>query len=226
METLGLSGRQLNALRRVAKSSSYHLTFGVGVDTGSVNRRGSLVSNSLILADRLVSEFEVLREPGDALGRLYDRAVAKYGVQAVYKWLRSELNEVRPSSSLEELAKFPWNSIWTLCLDDAFEQAYEAVRSEHSRKSKTVSWDDPYSSTRDLSIIHLHGHLRYASPRRVLFSLAPNADPASKKAVWASTFTDTYGISPMVIFGGPLRDEPDIEATIAGRKPEHEAPSF
>ncbi|MGR6971015.1 SIR2 family protein [Streptomyces cynarae] len=123
-------------------------------------------------------------------------------------------------------ARTPWSTVWTLNIDDTFEQAYDRVKSDSSRNIFTINWDDDFRHTNDLFVVHLHGCVDRTAPRRLIFSLSEYASSAVAQAAWPLNFRDIYGVSPFVVVGARLRDEPDIEAAVARRKPVSEAPSF
>lgn len=221
-----LDEAQLGALRRAAANSRYHLLLGAGASLDSTSRNGRYLPNSTALAQELADAFEVPLEDGDLLWRIYARAVEKAGAPSVYGWLRERFFQVKPPPWLSTYARFPWEVVWTLNLDDSFERAYEAAKSEVSRVLMPLSWDDDFRLGRELPVVHLHGHTLETEPRALVFSLTEYADAAVAYAAWPITFRDLYGVSPMVIIGARLRDEPDIEAVVARRQPEIDAPSF
>lgn len=223
---LGLSADQLVALRRTAANSGYHLFMGAGAAIDSLSSDGRNLPLGGQLADELAQAFDVEIEDGDQLWRIYSRATAKHSDAVVYAWLRKRFHNVQPPAWMETYARFPWQCVWTLNLDDSFEKSYDRVRTESSLPLRIVSWDDEYVMNRDLSVVHLHGHVFDNDPRKLVFSLAEYADAAVARAPWPVIFRDVYGVTPMVIIGARLRDEPDIESIVARRLPEHDAPSF
>jgi hypothetical protein len=143
-----------------------------------------------------------------------------------YDWLRELFHEVTPPGWMDPFARFPWQCVWTLNADDSFEQAYGRVMGEGSRAIRRVNWDDQFSMTRDLSVVHLHGKVDKEEVQRLVFSLSDYAEAAVAGAAWPTNFRDNYGIAPFVIVGARIRDEPDIEAVVARSKPAHTAPTF
>ncbi|MDX1890424.1 SIR2 family protein [Mycolicibacterium sp. 050158] len=223
---LHLEAEQLSALRRTVANSGYHLLLGAGASVDSRLRDGRQLPLGNQLADELSAHFRVPREDGDLLWRTYARAVARHSEDAVYAWLRDRFNDAQSPEWMSVLARSPWACVWTLNLDNTFENAYSKVASDASRQLRSVSWDDEYRMDRDLSVVHLHGHVLHQTPRKLVFSLEEYADTAVARAAWPIAFRDLYGVSPFVIIGARLRDEPDVEAIVARRLPEHAAPSF
>jgi len=224
--SLGLSNDQEQALRRAALNGDYHLLLGAGASRESLSRNGSPLPTGPELAALLASEFGAPLEEGDLLWRVYARAVERAGEATVYAWFRSRFWEVSPPAWMDTYARTPWACVWTLNVDDSFERAYARVTSEASRRLSTVNWDDEFRLTRHLSVVHLHGCADRDAPRRLVFSLNEYASTAVARAAWPLNFRDIYGVTPFVIVGARLRDEPDIEAVVSGRKPVHDAPSF
>ncbi|WFF01550.1 hypothetical protein [Micromonospora sp. WMMD964] len=226
MADLGLSGDQTEALLRAAANGDYHLLLGAGASRDSVARNGSKLPGSQDLLKQLAAEFGVKYDADDLLWRVYDRVVQKAGAKPVYDWLRELFHEVTPPDWMDPFARFPWQCVWTLNVDDSFERAYGRVMGEGSRAIRRVNWDDQFSMTRDLSVVHLHGKVDEEEAQRLVFSLSEYADAAVAGAAWPANFRDNYGIAPFVIVGARIRDEPDIEAVVARRKPVHPAPTF
>jgi hypothetical protein len=222
-----LSANQKRALRRAVRNGDYHLLLGSGASLDSIGGKKEKLPNSTDLAQQIADHFKVPIEEGDWLWRVYARAVEDSGEEAVYQWLRKSFWGVNPPVWMDAYARVPWSSVWTLNIDDTFEQAYDRVKTETSRKKITVNWDEEFRHSRDLYVIHLHGCVdRDSPPRRLIFSLSEYADAQVARAAWPLNFRDIYGVSPFVVIGARLRDEPDIEKIVASRKPIHEAPSF
>ncbi|MFH8840122.1 SIR2 family protein [Streptomyces sp. NPDC017868] len=225
--TIELTANQKKALRRAVHNGDYHLLLGAGASRDAVSRNGSSLPTGPELATLLAERFNVPIEEGDLLWRIYARAVEDAGENQVYDWLRSTFWEVTPPDWMDVYARTPWSTVWTLNIDDVFEQAYARVRSDESRSLVTVNWDDEFRQSRHLSVVHLHGCVdRDMERRRLVFSLSEYSGSSMASAAWPLNFRDTYGLLPFVIIGARLRDEPDIEAVIANRTPSHEAPSF
>lgn len=223
---LDITGEQRQALRRAVLNGDYHLLLGAGSSLSSRNAAGAALPTSVQLCEMISKHFRVPFEDGDLLWRVYDRAVDEVGEQAVYEWLRLQFSSVTPPDWMDVIARTPWSAVWTLNLDDTFERAYDRVKTETSRDLRVINWDDEYKKDRTLPIVHLHGCVDGRKPKKLVFSLSEYANVAVSRSAWPINFRDLYGVSPFVIIGARLRDEPDIEAVVARRKPSHEAPSF
>ena len=224
--SLDLSDHQLAALRRAALNGDYHLLLGAGASRESLSPDGTPLPMAQKLGQQIAEEFDVPIEPGDLLWRLYARAVDEVGDDTVYAWLRRRFWNVMPPAWMDVYARTPWAMVWTLNIDDSFEQAYCRVKSNDSRALLTVNWDDEFRSGRELSVIHLHGCVDRGRTRKLVFSLSEYASAAIANKTWPLSFRDIYGVSPFVIIGARLRDEPDIEAVVSNRVPAHDAPTF
>lgn len=221
-----LTIEQMTALKRAVRNGEYHLLLGAGSSLDSINKFGENLPNSGELISQLSKTFQVPSEPGDLLWRIYDRAVEATGNTRVYDWLKKRFWGVKHPYWMEYYARSPWSTVWTLNIDDSFESAYRNISGETTRELETLNWDDPYRYGKKLNVIHLHGVLDTEEPRRLVFSLREYAGSAAERAAWPANFHDSYGNSPFVILGARMRDEPDIEAVVAGRQPSSSAPSF
>lgn len=221
-----LSVDQKVAIRRAALNGDYHLLLGAGASRDSTSPEGDLLPGSEGLSEEMSRVFKVEMESGDLLWRIYDRAVRVAGEEEVYQWLKKKFWKVSHPYWMNYYARSPWNTVWTLNIDDSFEAAYASIKGVESRELRILNWDDDYSKSKMLDVIHLHGIVDRDEPRSLVFSLSEYASSAASSAAWPLNFRDSYGNSPFVIIGARLRDEPDIENVIARRSPTNEAPSF
>ncbi|PBB07156.1 hypothetical protein CKW39_15165 [Kocuria sp. WRN011] len=224
--SIDITEEQRLSLRRAARNSEYHLLLGAGASMDSTSRLGNPLPGSSALIEQLCVAFNVPAEEGDLLWRIYDRSVQAAGEARVYSWLKERFWGVKHSYWMEYYARSPWNIVWTLNIDDTFESAYRAIAQESSRQLETLNWDSDFRQSRNLNVIHLHGVVDTIPPRKLVFSLSEYAGSAASRAAWPANFHDVYGNSPFVILGARMRDEPDIEAVVSGRRPTHSAPSF
>lgn len=217
----------LESARRAAINGEYNLLLGAGASLDALSPSGKKLPAAKKLSEMLAAEFSVPLEDDDLLWRIYDRAVTQTSEAAVYEWLRSIFFNTEPPIWMRQYANFRWETVWTLNIDDSFENSYELVRTEFSRALSVDSWDEYTPQRNDtLSVVHLHGTVTPESPKRLVFSLSEYQEAMVSRSAWPSIFRDTYGVKPFVIIGARLRDEPDIEKIIAGRRPFHTAPSF
>src|SRR3712207_8004356 len=59
---------------------------------------------------------------------------------------RDRFNKVQPPPWMSSYARFPWEGVWTLNLDDSFENAYSAIASSASRAIRSVSRSEEHTS--------------------------------------------------------------------------------
>ncbi|WP_103351578.1 SIR2 family protein [Amycolatopsis sp. CA-128772] len=223
---LGLTGAQESAIRRAVLAGDYNLLLGAGASLESIDTAGVPLPTGMQLAKLIADEFDVPMEEGDLLWRVYSRAIESVGRSDVYKWLRQKFWGVKPPNWMDLLARAPWSTVWTLNIDDSFEQAYSRVATDLSRIIRVINWDDDFKQSHDLQVVHLHGCVDRNTPRKLIFSLSEYTQAGTSRAAWPLNFRDMYGVSPFVIIGARLRDEPDIEAVVANRTPRQDAPSL
>lgn len=221
-----LNQSQKSALRRAALNGEYQLLLGGGASRDSLSPTGQPLPMSAELAEKLSQKFSVANESDDLLWRIYARAIDAGGRAWVYNYLREIFWRTQPPPWMDKYARFPWDRVWTLNLDDSFENSYARVRSDASRELTVRTWDSDFVHDRTLSVIHLHGAVASAEPGELVFSLSEYSNSIASRAAWPLAFRDAWGTSPFVVVGARLRDEPDIEAVIAQRRPGQTAPSI
>ncbi|GAA3284120.1 SIR2 family protein [Dactylosporangium vinaceum] len=125
-----------------------------------------------------------------------------------------------------DMVQLPWRRVWTLNIDDTFERAYDATINPISRKLQIVNWDEPYSESGDLQVIHLHGHVRGSRPSKLVFSFAEYQAAAKTHPVWDQVLAGVMGTEPFLVIGARMLEDPDIESLLMKRPPNGTAPSF
>jgi hypothetical protein len=172
------------ACRRAVRNGRYHLMLGAGASLGSADSVGRPLPAAAGLAEELSTEFKVPLEKGDLLWRIYARSVDRHGAARVYAWLRARFDGCLPPPWMFKCANAPWEMVWTLNLDDSFERAYSPGRSDMARKLAVVSWDDEFrmQTGKQLTVVHLHGHVRDADARALVFSLSEYTDSILARA--------------------------------------------
>ncbi|WP_158614790.1 SIR2 family protein [Micromonospora sp. BL1] len=119
----------------------------------------------------------------------------------------------------------PWRRVWTLNIDDTFENAYGKDKPEE-RKLQVVDWQDPYSESGDLQVIHLHGHIMGHEPRTLVFSFTEYQSAARSHPVWDQVLGGVIGTEPFLVIGAKMLDDQDVEALLMQNPPRGTAPSF
>jgi hypothetical protein len=125
-----LSRRQAGLLRDAARSGRYHLLLGAGASAGAQNSRGDLPM-APGLVDILAQRFPSAPIPADtALPRAYQRAVSVSSPEAVWWVLREVFLHSNHREWYSTFATLPWKRVWTLNVDDVFENAYRRAKTQ------------------------------------------------------------------------------------------------
>ncbi|MEU8433636.1 SIR2 family protein [Streptomyces sp. NPDC029216] len=222
-----LTANQLRYLKTAARNGSYQILLGAGASHGARNRHGT-VPMAKALVKALAEEYRQvpINTEEDTLSRAYQRAVLGTSPEAVWRFLKKVFGEVEHSAWFTDLICLPWRRVWTLNVDDAVEQAYRSSPLAPYRPARTISWDDSFSETGDLEVIHLHGHIIDAKPRKLIFSLSEYQAAAQKHVVWDGVLASAIGAKPLVVVGARLLDDPDVERLLTRNRPTAPAPSL
>lgn len=223
---LALSSRKLIAVRNAARGGQYQLLLGAGASIGAANSHGPLP-----LAEELV---EILshRFPnapirtGDSLPRAYQRASMASSKDQLWNTFVEIFKGASHQSWFQNLANVPWRRVWTLNVDDTFENSYNPYAWSGRRSIRTINWDDPYLETGELEVVHLHGHIVGRAATKLIFSFSEYQAAAAMKPVWDQVLAGVLGVEPFVILGARILGDPDVEALISNNKPSATAPSF
>ncbi|MEU1179280.1 SIR2 family protein [Streptomyces sp. NPDC005820] len=223
---LGLSAKDLKSARNAARGGEYHLLLGAGASKGASNSRGAL-PDAKGLVSVLGEEFKNARITDSiSLHRAYQRALVVSSPEKVWRFLKSVFSGAEHDEWFHKLAIMPWNRVWTLNIDDAFENAFEAAREKTRRRLRTVNFDDPFSETGGLEVVHLHGHVIGPNPKGLIFSLTEYQQLASEKRVWKQVLDGCLSTKPFVVIGASILGDPDVEAALLGSSPCATAPSI
>lgn len=220
---LGKRGRSAIA---AALKGDYELLLGAGASLGATNRNGAL-PNSKQLVSLLGSRYKSAPiSPEDSLSRAYQRALMSTTEANVWAFMSEIFSLAHHDAWFRDLAGLPWHRVWTLNVDDTYENAYGASRRAQATPARTISWDDPYSQTDHVEIVHLHGHVIGKDARRLVFSFAEYRSAAQIRPVWSQMLAGVLGTKPVVTIGAKVLDDPDIESLFMGNKPQSSAPSI
>ncbi|MEU0629980.1 SIR2 family protein [Streptomyces sp. NPDC005989] len=222
-----LTTRQLHSLKTAARNGSYHVLLGAGASRGARNQHGD-VPMARALVEALAKEYPdvPINVAEDTLMRAYQRSVIGSSREAVWRFLKKVFGDVQHADWFTDLISLPWRRIWTLNVDDAAERAYRSSPLARYRAARTISWDEEFSETGDLEIIHLHGHIIGSKPRQLIFSLSEYQAAAQGRVVWDQVLASTIGSQPLVVVGARLLDDPDVERLLTRNKPSAAAPSI
>jgi hypothetical protein len=219
-------GGRARAANTAARAGDYQLLLGAGASIGAVTSRGAVPS-----ARELVQILKK-RYPGvpiddsDSLPRAYQRAVLASSEQDVWRTLQGIFTNTEHQSWFKDFMGLPWRRVWTLNVDDTVENAYRSTGRSKVLTARTISWDDAYSETGHLEVIHLHGHVLDPEPRRLVFSFSEYQKAAQQRPVWDQVLGGVIGTKPLVTVGARLLDDPDIESLFVNSRPTATAPSI
>ncbi|MFD4751853.1 SIR2 family protein [Streptomyces sp. NPDC058426] len=180
------------------------------------------------LVEALAKEYSdvPINVENDTLMRAYQRSVISSSPENVWRFLKKIFGNVQHDAWFTDLISLPWRRIWTLNVDDAVEQAYRSSPLERYRPSRAISWDEDFSESGDLEVIHLHGHIMGSKPRQLIFSLSEYQGAAQGRAVWDQVLASTIGSQPLLVVGARLLDDPDVERLLTRNRPSAAAPSI
>lgn len=225
-ETLGLSRKELLAARNAARGGQYQILLGAGSSVGATNSHGA-IPLARDLAGILMKRYpKAPIAETDSLHRAYQRAVLVSSPEHVWRTFSEVFGGAHHESWFQVFASLPWRRVWTLNVDDTFENAYRDKWGEEKRKLRSISWDEPYIETGDLEIIHLHGHIIGSVPQKLVFSFSEYQAAASAKPVWNQVLAGLLGVESFVVLGASILNDPDVEALLLGNRPTSQAPSF
>ncbi|MBO1029788.1 SIR2 family protein [Tessaracoccus sp. SD287] len=144
----------------------------------------------------------------------------------VWRTLRRYFRNASHEPWFKDLVRLPWARIWTLNIDDTVENAYVKENSATARPIRTVAWDDEYSETGDLDVIHLHGHVLGHEPSRLVFSMTEYVGTGAARQVWHQMLAGVLGSEPFIVMGARLLGDPDVESVLLSHPPTGTAPSL
>lgn len=221
-----LSSRQSTAATNAMRNVRYQLFLGAGASAGAVSPYGALpVANQLVK----ILKNRYPRAPidsNDSLPRAYQRAQIVSDTEHIWKTLKGIFGNADHQAWFDTLASLPWRRVWTLNVDDTFENSYRRVGGPSVRPLSTLSWDDHYTESGDLQVIHLHGHVIGSDPRRLIFSFSEYQKAAAQHPVWHQILSGVISVEPFVIIGARMLDDPDVEAILLQHPTASTAPSL
>lgn len=201
---------EVEACRRVARRGGYHILLGAGSSFGSKRRNGEPIPNGDQLREMLSGTGST-----ETLFRVYDRAKTR-DPDGLWSRLREIFFGTTPSPWLCNLAALPWAKVWTLNLDDSFENGFRRAFPGSTRGDlSTINWSDPFRETAALDVVHLHGHVDSPVALPIVFSLAEYRNALLEQRAWGLMFQDMFSESPFVVLGARLFGEPDLEPLLS-----------
>ncbi|MBW4702424.1 SIR2 family protein [Micromonospora sp. RL09-050-HVF-A] len=221
-----MSKKESGVARDAARSGRYQLLLGAGASVGAVNSFGPLPLASG-LVEILAEEYPSapINSKG-TLTRAYQRAVKVSSTEHVWGTLKRIFSGASHDPWFVEMTQLPWRRVWTLNIDDAFENSYRSRAGKSDRKLSIIDWQDAYSDTGDLQVVHLHGHVHGLNPSKLVFSFSEYQTAAQAHPVWDQVLSGVVGSEPFVVIGAKMLEDPDIEALLMNNPPRGLAPSF
>jgi len=215
------------AARTAARAGEYQLLLGAGASVGAVNGRGEDVPLASGLVQVLRDRYRSAPIAADStLQRAYQRAVSVSSHDDVWHTLKAIFFGANHQPWFVQLSGLPWRRVWTLNVDDAFENSYEHSLRSSVMAVRTVDWMDPFSERSELEVIHLHGRVNGPDPSPLVFSFSEYQAAAQVRPVWDNVLAGSLASKPFVIIGARLLDDPDVESLIMSNPPQSSAPSF
>lgn len=180
------------------------LFLGAGAACTSVNRNG----DKLLLGDLLakdMSEFFGVDYQNEPLKDIY--ASLKFTHKdRVMEYFNMKMRGCTPSESYAKLAKYAWKRIYTINIDDAFDNAIMGSRAQevyiHSLGSRYNNHDQTYQR---LDYVKLHGSVDRLH-EGVIFSPEEYADISAHPHYWYSMLPEDY-LNSVFLFIGTKLDE-------------------
>jgi SIR2-like domain len=198
-------------MRDTLFAGRYSLFFGAGASFGSKNSLGAALPMTEEFRQDLV-KLKSLKEKSSL-----QRAYSQLTQGEIDTHLTDRFSNCVPGSALLKIPNFVWRRIYTLNIDDALENAYQANPGHQSPIS--ITHKTPYVEATDINstqIVHIHGWARKPEDGYV-FSLAEYASTMGPNSPWSTVLAHTLATEPFIIAGTSL-EEPDLEYFLSGRQ--------
>ena len=205
----------LPEIRKAYLDGRLMLLLGAGASAGSLDSTGTELPMAGTLAKELSSEmgWTYADEP---LGTVYS-AINSTNSALLHSYLRRRLTNTRPSASLLTIASFPWPRIYTLNIDDTFENASRQTSQQrlliHSRESP-LKEKDPIFHT--LQLIKLNGSADKPDDG-FIFSPKEYGEGSNRIPAWYRELAQDYS-SFTFIFVGSRLNEPLLQHVQAEKR--------
>lgn len=174
---------------------------GAGASVGSKNKS----KNQLLLGNELakyLAEKSGIEYKGDTLSAAYEASKHVSGGE-VDAWLQELYQHCTPSSDLEILVQFPFFRIYTLNIDDAFENAAKNKNKQINvinKSDKIVEYDQMYER---MDLIKLNGDINRVS-EGLIFSATEYAQGSAKEHLWYNQVAVDYNRFVFLFIGTRL----------------------
>ena len=195
----------------------YSLLLGAGASLGAEGGNGEPLPSGPQLQEQLIAHFGIETD-GQAISlqRAYAAAQRKDATK-LEDFIRRQFTRCKPSWQ-HLLAKFQWQRIWTLNVDDVVETVLRDQGIQYDRFDWTSSFRD--TSRSDYQVIHLHGFakdtiLGDAEESTLVFSMEEYTAPLADPRAWHRVFSDEFTDRPFIILGASLSEEFDLQPALS-----------
>lgn len=182
------------------------LFFGAGASFGSKNQEKENPPLAGELAEQLATHAGLSYE-GEQLSDIYDAAKSTIGDLKLTEFLELKYKHCTPSAEYRYLAKFAFQRVYTINIDDSFEKALHLVQGKKfhvkQRADRVIDADQLFQT---LCYIKLNGDI--ANPREgFIFSSQEYAAGAVRDLDWYSELAADFH-KYTILFIGTKLDEP------------------
>ena len=181
------------------------LFFGAGASVTSKNSLNESLPTGNKLKEILATEANITLDEDDSLSNVYDTAKKYLGTAKLESVLNRYLKNCLPSDDYITIAKFPFPRIYTLNIDDSFENAIRKsgnVLKVFGRNDRVEDFNVSYQETH---LIKLNGDIN--NPRdEFIFSIEDYANAAYKEPIWYSELARDFHRYTFVFIGTKLNE--------------------
>ena len=229
----GLSADEAAQLVRGIAEAQYNLLLGAGFSMSAADRAGNSLPSGPGLSREINREFSLGFQETEAgnLPVVFDEArhSQKDQAGALSKYLKGRFTSTRPTWHGQVL-DMPFERIWTLNIDDVFDQ----LRQRETRKFSpaTLTWMDDLTpskiSSGSVQVVHLHGRATSLgeSCEGIIFTLREYAKAVRSRGDWHSEFWNQWLQRPFLVVGARLVDEFDLVEALTRGTAAQEATGF
>lgn len=181
------------------------LLLGAGASRDSTDRSNRSLLDGPQLAKQL-ADAAGLPYGSETLDVVYSAALHYLGVARLSEILQERFSQCTPSPFYIALAKYPWNRIYTLNIDDAFERALDQYSPQevrvHQKNSPIVDQDQNF---RRLDYIKINGCVNHISDG-LIFSPQEYGGASAKVPTWYSQLARDYFGAQFLFIGTELKE--------------------
>lgn len=209
---------ELQQISQLLLNRQYHLILGAGASVSSYDSHRRNLPTSSTLTAELAKFAKLPKDTTAGITTVYQMA-KKFNHEETRKWLVSRFVQTRPAAHYDNILELPWNTIWTLNIDDCIERAAIASKTE----IQSYAFDDLYrerETDKTNLVVHLHGKASHKNASKVIFSLDEYKASIKTPSSWIKIFEDQIPNKPTIIIGATLTSEADIAPVLQQRYPD------